>query len=46
MATNGDFQQLGLIARQLERKIEDADPEFVLGLLSLELECEQLGMYG
>ena len=43
---NEDFQQLGLISRQLERKIENLDPEFVLDLLSLEMECEQLGLYG
>ena len=45
-AASDDFQQLGLVTRQLERKIDSSDPEFVLDLLSLELECEQLGMYG
>lgn len=45
-SANEEFMQLGLISRQLERKVGDADPEFVIDLLSLELECDQLGMYG
>lgn len=45
-AANDDFRQLGLVARQLEQKLESSDPEFVLDLLTLERECEQLGMYG
>ena len=44
-AANSDpkYDQLALMVRQFKRGLEAGDPESMLDLVALEMECEQLG---